>query len=275
MCVCVPEGGFRGSCWPGGGSTFCKLAIVYSILGLSTDARVQAQCLLPCVWSLHEFGRLFQHVLADDLVLWRRSHLCPACVNGPGQQNPTSTAGPSPHSRTQPPSMHLHHAIFLQFTLCCLHIFPELFTAKKIQRKDIDCVQYVLSFSFLYLSCILYCKQDSMKLYFVSESFLQYRVQEEYKKRNLKRCWIVYNKIKAPSSPSPQTLLATNFQLARTCSSSCRAPAGVFTHQAEVHCSSSQQLHFIQGMMQGQCIKSSKGGTQGRCQKEARGPEGS
>ena len=163
MCVCVPEGGFRGSCWPGGGSTFCKLAIVYSILGLSTDARVQAQCLLPCVWSLHEFGILFQHVLADDLVLWRRSHLCPACVNGPGQQNPTSTAGPSPHSRTQPPSMHLHHAIFLQFTLCCLHIFPELFTAKKIQRKDIDCVQYVLSFSFLYLSCILYCKQDSMK----------------------------------------------------------------------------------------------------------------
>ena len=79
-------------------------------------------------------------------------------------QDSNPTAEPNPHTRTQS----LHHApasfnfLALQ-PVYLLHIFPESFTAKEIQRTDIDCLQPVLSFSFLYLSCTLYCKQDSEK----------------------------------------------------------------------------------------------------------------
>ncbi len=69
-CACVCMRGIRVNAGLGA-STSCKLAILYGTLELSTDARVQAQWSLPCVWGLHKLGVLFQILLADELVLWR------------------------------------------------------------------------------------------------------------------------------------------------------------------------------------------------------------
>lgn len=163
VCVCVPEGGFRGSCWPEGALPFASLQSCTVYLGFQPmqEFRRSVYCLV--------FGVCMSLAYCSSMCLQMTwcfgvDHICVLLVSmalgsrtQPPQQDPAPIAGPNP------PACTCIMQFSCKFTLYCLHIFPELFTAKKIQRKDIDCVQYVLSFSFLYLSCILYCKQDSMK----------------------------------------------------------------------------------------------------------------